>query len=291
MARKPLSFSPLEPDSLGIEIQRLDQQHVLLSMPAHSHEFLEIVYFELGGGQYQHENCIWDVMSGDLFLTAPYETHDASRLTTAQGWVILFTAAAVSLTSLESSSYLQWISSPLFLPFAKISGSKYGKINIAEAARPWWSQRFQSLKSELDHKPFGYREMSRSLLIQTLVDITRLIIGELDSFPIHASPLLIEVFEFIEHYYKRPISLADLAKAINLSPSYLSASVRNLTGRTVLEWIRERRMTEARRLLLETNDDIVQIAEAVGYQEVTYFIRQFRQFHLKTPQVWRQAHY
>jgi hypothetical protein len=67
MVRKPLAFSPSEPDELGIEIQRLDKRHVLFSMPAHSHEFLEIIYFDLAGGQYQHENRIWDVEPGDLF--------------------------------------------------------------------------------------------------------------------------------------------------------------------------------------------------------------------------------
>jgi len=291
MARKPLAFSPLEPDVLGIEIQQLDQQHVLRSMPAHSHEFLEIIYFELGGGQYQHENRVWDVAAGDLFLTAPYETHNASKLTTAQGWMILFTAASVNPTDPEPSSYLRWISSPLFLPFTKTFGSEYSHINIAETTRPQWSQRFQALNGELTQKPFGYREMARSLLTQTLIDIARLTIAKSDCFPIHAPPLLSDMFDFIEHHYKQTISLADLAKATNLSPSYLSASVRKLTGRTVVEWIRERRMAEARRLLLETDDDIVQIAETIGYQEVTYFIRQFRQFHRETPQAWRQAHH
>jgi len=291
MARKPLAFSPLKPDALEIEIQRLDKHHVLLSMAAHSHDFLEIIYFESGGGQYQLENRIWDVASGDLFLTAPYETHDARKLTTAQGWVILFTAASVNLTGLEPSSYLRWISSPLFSPFTKKFGSENSHINIAESLRPQWSQRFQSLHEELNQKPFGYREMARSLLIQTLIDIARLTITRSNLFPTHAPPLLMEVFDFIEHHYKTTISLADLAKVTNLSPSYISASIRKLTGRTVLEWIRERRMVEARRLLLETDDDIVQIAELLGYQDVTYFIRQFRQFHRETPQVWRQLHH
>jgi AraC-like DNA-binding protein len=291
MVRKPLAFSPSEPDELGIEIQRLDERHVLFSMPAHSHEFLEIIYFDLGGGQYQHENRVWDVEPGDLFLTAPYETHDASKLSEAQGWVILFTAATVNLTGLESSSYLQWIDSPIFLPFAKISSFECRHIHIAETERPRWLQRFESLNTEISDKPFGYKDMARSLLTQILIDIARLTIGKIDHFPIQALPLLVEVFDFIEHHYNKPISLADIAKAMNRSPSYLSASVRKLTGRTVLEWIRERRMTEARRLLLETDDDIVQIAEAVGYQEVTYFIRQFRQFHRETPRAWRQSHH
>lgn len=291
MVRKPLAFSPLEPDELGIEIQRVDKQHVLFSMPPHSHEFLEIIYFDLSGGQYQHENRIRNIESGDLFLIAPYETHDASKLSEAQGWAILFTAATVNLTSLESSSYLQWIDSPIFLPFAKISGFEHRHIHIAETDRSRWLQRFQSLNTELSDKPFGYKEMARSLLTQILIDIARLTIGKIDHFPIQASPLLVEVFDFIEHHYNKTISLADIAKAINRSPSYLSASVRKLTGRTVVEWIKERRMTEARRLLLETDDDITQIAESIGYQEVTYFIRQFRQFHRETPQAWRQAHH
>lgn len=123
-----------------------------------------------------------------------------------------------------------------------------------------------------------------------LIDIARLTLGKSGSFPIHTHPLLAEVFSFIENNYKASISLADVAKAINRSSPYLSTSVRNMTGRTVLDWIKERRMAEARRLLLETNDSVAQIAEEVGYREVTYFIRQFRQFHLQTPGVWRQAH-
>ncbi len=290
MVKKPLAFSPLEPDLPGIEIQWLDSEHILLTMTPHSHQFLQLIYFEQGGGQYQLSNRTWDVVPGDLFLTALNETHDASRLTTAKGWVVLFTAAAINLKGLDSSSYLRWICNPLFLPFVRISDTASSYFNISEESRPHWSERFQALDTELSTKPFGYGEMARSLLIQMLIDIARLTINKLDSFPINAPPLLVKVFDFIESNYGQPISLVDLAIAMNLSTSYLSASIREMTGRTVLEWIKERRMAEARRLLLETDDDIAQIAETVGYQDVTYFIRQFRQSHLKSPQAWRQAH-
>lgn len=290
MPRKPLIFSPAAPNSPGMEVQYLDQQHVLRSMKAHSHEFFEFIYFETGGGQYQLENHVWDVRAGDLFLTAPYQTHDVRKLTAAQGWVILFTSTAVNLTGLESSSYLKWSDSPLFLPFAKNVGHEGSYFNISAAARPQWSQRCQSLNTELSRKPFGYEEMARSLLVQMLIDIARLTLSESNRFPVHSHPLLVEVFDFIENNYRKSISLADIAKAMNLSSPYLSTSVRNLTGRTVLEWIKERRMAEARRLLLETNDSVAQIAEETGYKETTYFIRQFRQFHHQTPNVWRQSH-
>ncbi|NJL41282.1 MAG: hypothetical protein HC840_14840 [Leptolyngbyaceae cyanobacterium RM2_2_4] len=162
MTKKPLSFSPSEPDAFGIEIQRLDGEHILLKIAPHSHEFLQLIYLEQGGRQYQLNNHTWDITPSDLFLTAPNETHDANRLTTARGWVVLFTAAAINPTGLDSSSYLRWISSPLFLSFVRVSGIAFSYFNIAEESRSYWSRQFQTLDTELRIKPFGYEEMARS---------------------------------------------------------------------------------------------------------------------------------
>lgn len=71
---------------------------------------------------------------------------------------------------------------------------------------------------------------------------------------------------------------------------YLTDLVRRETGRTVLNWILERRMAEARCLLLETARSVNQIAEAVGYLDTGYFIRLFRRSNGKTPQAWRLLH-
>jgi transcriptional regulator GlxA family with amidase domain len=48
-------------------------------------------------------------------------------------------------------------------------------------------------------------------------------------------------------------------------------------------------MAKACSLLLETNQSVEQIAEAVGYQYVGCFFRQFRISFGTTPQVWRNA--
>ncbi len=58
---------------------------------------------------------------------------------------------------------------------------------------------------------------------------------------------------------------------------------------TVLEWITERRMAEARRRLRETDEDVAIVAERVGYHDATYFIRLFRRAHQTTPRAFRVA--
>jgi PAS domain S-box-containing protein len=101
------------------------------------------------------------------------------------------------------------------------------------------------------------------------------------------SPKLNDVFQFIEANYHQAITLCDVAQAVDYSPAYLTDLVRRQTGKTVNQWIVERRMAEVCRLLLDTNQTANEIAWSVGYQNEAHFFRQFRQYHGTTPQVWR----
>lgn len=102
-------------------------------------------------------------------------------------------------------------------------------------------------------------------------------------------PRLHEVFEFIELNYHQSIKLKEVAKAVGYSSAYLTDLVRKLTGKTVNNWIVERRITEASTLLLETNYSIEQIAFDVGYQNLNHFYCQFRDYYQNTPRAWREA--
>lgn len=105
----------------------------------------------------------------------------------------------------------------------------------------------------------------------------------------HPFPLLNKVFTFIEENYQNQISLREVAQEVTRSPAYLTSLVRRETGKTVLAWIKEYRMTKARQLLLETNQSVEQISEAVGYFDRRHFSRQFFQSHQLTPQAWRKT--
>ena len=102
-------------------------------------------------------------------------------------------------------------------------------------------------------------------------------------------PKLGEVFDFIEGNYHQSITLNDVAKAVGYSPAYLTDLVRRQTGQTVQRWIIKRRMAAACSMLLNSNQAVNQIAEAVGYNDKNYFFYQFRQYHGMTPQMWRKT--
>jgi AraC family transcriptional regulator len=102
-------------------------------------------------------------------------------------------------------------------------------------------------------------------------------------------PRLCEVFEFIELNYHQSIRLKEVAQAVGYSSAYLTDLVRRLTGKTVNNWIIERRIAEASTLLLETNDSVDEIALKVGYQNINHFYCQFRDRYQNTPRAWRET--
>jgi AraC family transcriptional regulator len=102
-------------------------------------------------------------------------------------------------------------------------------------------------------------------------------------------PRLSEVFEFIELNYHQSIRLKEVAQAVGYSSAYLTDLVRRLTGKTVNNWIIERRIVEASTLLLETNYSVDEIGLKVGYQNINHFYCQFRDYYKNTPRAWRES--
>ncbi|EAW36441.1 AraC family transcriptional regulator [Lyngbya sp. PCC 8106] len=130
-----------------------------------------------------------------------------------------------------------------------------------------------------DNSPLAYEEFStptesqESNILQSI-------------FP--SIPRLRDIFEFIELNYHQSIKLKEVAQAVGYSSAYLTDLVRRLTGKTVNNWIVERRIAEARRLLLETDNSIEKIAFKIGYQNLNHFYSQFRNYHHNTPHAWRK---
>ncbi len=106
-----------------------------------------------------------------------------------------------------------------------------------------------------------------------------------------SDPTLTDVFQFIEVNYCQSIGLHEVAQALGYSPSYLTGLVRQKTGQTINHWIIKRRMAAAQVLLMKSNLPMNQIASSIGYQNVSHFFRQFRQYYGTTPQTWRNEYF
>ena len=258
---------------------------------AHSHDFLAIAYFEHGGGSLRLGNQQWPIHAGDVYVVAPGEVmgfgDDMAGVERVEGWGVFFPAEGLSPGA--PNALLAWRAHPLLFPFARGVAAGAQRLTVPPAQQPAWTQRIRSLERELQQRADGYHEALIAHLTLLLVDLSRLAADIADGLRLRDEPILGAVFETIEQRFSTPLSLRDIAATLSLTPGYLTTLVRRKTGRTVQEWITERRMTEARRLLVQTDLTVSEIAGRTGYSDPAYFVRAFRHAHGTTPLRWRRA--
>ncbi|MCF0130728.1 MAG: response regulator [Pseudobutyrivibrio sp.] len=90
-----------------------------------------------------------------------------------------------------------------------------------------------------------------------------------------------------EHFAEATLSLNEVAKEVNISPSYLSAMFSREAETTFVEYMTNKRMTEALRLLKTTNEKSSAIAEKVGYKDPHYFGYIFKKTYGMSPKEYR----
>jgi AraC-like DNA-binding protein len=238
----------------------------------HAHDFFVV-------GQVEDEVSV--VAPGDVVGPASWGL-TAAELDGVVGWSVLFDPEV-----LGTHTALAWRTHPLLAPFVGGRPTGVTRLAVGADARAGFEDRFARLDAELRERRDGHLAAAAAHLTLLLVDVARLTGGVVADLHLNREPLLGEVFAVIDRRYAGPLSLRDVAAAVGLSAGHLTTRVRGRTGRTVLEWIAERRMLEARRLLATTDAPVAAVGRAVGVPDPGYFARVFRREHGVSPAAWR----
>jgi AraC-like DNA-binding protein/quercetin dioxygenase-like cupin family protein len=248
----------------------------------HAHDFLVLVYVEKGGGSFGVDGAERSLHAGEVHALPPgqvIEVADIAQLVHCRAWSVAFTPDAVP--ALASVSPLAWTHHPLLALF--VPGAERAVVPEPDRAR--WSAWLADLAEELaDPARLGARDAAAAVLTRILAAAARLA----PSAPSAQDPLVVRVFDEIEATFREPVSAGDVARALGYTPGHLTTLVRQRTGRPLLEWITERRMTEVRRMLRETDLPLGVVASRTGLRDATYLVRRFRGRYGTTPERWRR---
>lgn len=89
--------------------------------------------------------------------------------------------------------------------------------------------------------------------------------------------------DYLRAHLAGGVSLAELARAACMSASTLHRSFKTLTGLSPLQYYRQLRLHEARRLILEENEQAVIAAGKVGYMSAQHFSRDYKRLFGQPP--------
>ena len=93
--------------------------------------------------------------------------------------------------------------------------------------------------------------------------------------------------QYIESNYSKELGLDAICSEINYSKSYFCYLFKAVTGKTYVEYLNEVRISNACRMLSETDMNIGDISFEVGYKTIANFNKYFKIFTGTTPSKYR----
>ncbi len=106
----------------------------------------------------------------------------------------------------------------------------------------------------------------------------------------HYSPPIQKAITYIDSDLTADLSLRALAAIQNVSAGYLSALFKQETGQTITDYVNQKRIKQAMRLLKTTKLQVQTIAQHCGILDVHYFSKLFKKQVGKTPKEYRESH-
>ncbi|MGM0882015.1 MAG: response regulator [Bacillota bacterium] len=100
--------------------------------------------------------------------------------------------------------------------------------------------------------------------------------------------LVEEIIKYIEEKLEQRVTLKEVAANFDFTPNYLGSLFKEETGTLFSDFLNEMRMNRVCQLLTDPTLKVYEIAERVGYKNIIYFNRQFKQSTGMTPGEYRK---
>lgn len=130
---------------------------------------------------------------------------------------------------------------------------------------------------------YATREKVINILNYILLEIRDII--DFDSNNKH----IIEIIKYINEHIAEPITLSTISDVINLSKEYTSHIFKKETGKTVTEYINERKLIIAKEMILSTSYPLTYISNRMSYENYSYFTKVFKKQFGVTPRALRKS--
>ena len=142
---------------------------------------------------------------------------------------------------------------------------------------------------EMNSKDNLQLEMLQMMLKRVIILCTRIYKNQHDFEKLNSKQVtLVREFNFlVEKFFRQKHTVAEYADLLNKSPKTLTNLFKKLANKSPLQFIQERKMLEARRLLRYTDRAVKDIAYELGYIDIQTFSRFFKRNQGLSPSKFR----
>lgn len=255
-----------------------------IHFPEHTHDYVEVVYMCSGESTHLVGGRNIRLRAGELLFMNQRVTHEileTGKEDVAVNFIVLpaFFATVLPLVGEGETPLRRFLVDCLC---SQSSNAGFLHFQVADMAP------IQNLVENLLFillKETSYRrkmsQMTMALLFMHIMDYT----GQLQTSNAEQTAIF-RALAYIESHYAAG-SLTELAEILHYDLHSLSRQIRKKTGKTYTELVQEKRLSQAAFLLKTTNRNVDEIAQAVGYENIGYFHRIFKETLGLSPRSYR----
>jgi AraC-like DNA-binding protein len=245
----------------------------------HLHEFFQIFILH-GSARVMHDFVEFKALGTTIVFMSPGQIHTARPSPGLRGTTVSFTQEFFDGSSPPPSRLLDF---DFFFP-AEIRPW----LSVPPASEKEILPLFRDLQNEFDRGLPGAVDVLRATLHILLVRVSRLYAKKRPPRAISRASQLARQFQLsVERHFREERSLAEYARELGVSTNHLHDVVREVTGHSAGEILRQRRLLDAKRLLSHTDLSVSEIGYQLGFRDPSYFSRFFRQAAGLTPAEFR----
>ncbi|MGX7352359.1 helix-turn-helix domain-containing protein [Enterococcus canis] len=264
---------------MGKEIDELLQQAELIYVhqskfteedwhsTLHTHYFTEVMYVLSGKGSFIVDGKEQAIKAHDIVVVNPYVRHTEKSSGEFPLWYIVIGVSNIRFIkqNREESHYIFRDVLEEMVPLLKL------------------------IIGEINEKAQGYSAVLQRLAEVVLVKVLRsndFSLIEIENKNISKDSAIIK--DFIDQHYKENLTLDILSKRLHLDKYYMIHIFKENFAETPMNYMIQKRLENARELLISTDYSIGQIAEIAGFASQSYFNQAFKKDMGCSPNQYRK---
>jgi AraC family transcriptional activator of pobA len=257
------------------------KSHQFINNP-HIHNTYITILFTRGKGEHQIDFSSYPVKPGSVFMLNPGQVHCWKLSEQADGFVFFHTREFYDsiFTNRKitdfSFFYLQQNHPVIYL----------GKDEV-----PLIQSRFEEINAEFNSYNSLKTEKLGSLIDLLYIELSRVYTKEVHNVSKETSINYYKVKtlqRLIDEHFRKLKLPQQYAELLNISTRHLNRLSREILNKTTGELITERIILEAKRLLIHNDIPVANVADQLGYEDVSYFICVFKKHTRQSPKAFQK---
>jgi AraC-like DNA-binding protein len=252
-----------------------------VSYPHRHDDFYEILFITQGTGIYTIDFQQYEIKANTVFFLSPGQIHELQLSDDIKGFIFLFTSAFYHVNKADLYKLFE-------LPFFYTLGKETPPLFLQHATEiNLMAEFFKKAISENEQDLAEKDDAIRAFLDLILIHCKRLYPEFLDEKMSKGKLLVKRLKQLIEEKCQENFSVKEYAKLLNVTPSYLSETVKSLTGRTSSDLINDRMILEIKRMLVLSELTVSEIAFQLHFADQSYFSKYFKKLTQLSPLEFR----